>query len=415
MEIICRGCNKSIKTKCITCEHCNSNFHPNCTTFKQVHNKANKLISACRACISAANANKQKNESLIGSTAANTNKQRDESLNGSNIAPPIDPLQQILQKLTRLENLEGSMNTLSSTIDARLGEFSTAISNIEERLSSLDVLPGLVTRLSAAEEAISHVQTEQLSLRQQVAALSTAKQAPPALDASAANRLKKLENDVQNLCTLQRSVANELVITGLPTTTETSTMKGLVFAALKVLDPGFLERDIMHVRRMHSKTTTEHVPSTSTTTEHVPSTSTSDATAATVDTAVDTATADTQLSDSRTPAKTISIPLIVRLSSPDLMLNLIHAKIKMGKLHSSQLSVELLEQAKITTPLPSLLININELLPAELHRLRSLARTQAKKNGFISYVRSGRIYIKKKKEDHATIIASIEELNNFLA
>ena len=123
------------------------------------------------------------------------------------------------------------MNTLSSTIDARLGEFSTAITNIEERLSSLDVLPGLVTRLSAAEEAILQVQTEQLSFRHQVAALSTANPAPTTLDVSAANRLKKLEHDVQNLCTLQRSVANEHVITGLPTTTtETSTMKGLVFA-----------------------------------------------------------------------------------------------------------------------------------------------------------------------------------------
>ena len=157
-------------------------------------------------------------------------------------------------------------------------------------------------------------------------------------------------------------------------------MKGLVFAALKVLDPGFLERDIMHL----------------------PSTSPSDA------------TADSQLSDSRTHTKTNSLSIIVRLSSPDLMLNLINAKIKMGKLHSSQLSVELLELAKVTAPLPTSLMNINEWLPAELHQLRSLAWTQAKKKGFISYVRSGRIYIKKKKEDQATVIASIEELNNLL-
>ena len=160
MEIICRGCNKSIKTKYTICDHCNSKFHPNCTTFKQVYNKANKLISACRACISMANINKQRHDSLIGGNAANTDKRRHESLNGSNIVPPSDPLQLILDKLTRLENLEGCMNTLSSTIDARLGEFSTAITNIEERLSSLDVLPGLVMQLSAAEEAISRVQTE---------------------------------------------------------------------------------------------------------------------------------------------------------------------------------------------------------------------------------------------------------------
>ena len=43
------------------------------------------------------------------------------------------------------------------------------------------------------------------------------------------------------------------------------------------------------------------------------------------------------------------------------------------------------------------------------------ARIEAKKKGFITYVRSGRLYMKKKKEDKATIISSIEELNNFLA
>ena len=86
----------------------------------------------------------------------------------------------------------------------------------------------------------------------------------------------------------------------------------------------------------------------------------------------------------------------------------------MGKLHSSQLSVDLLKLAKMTTPLQPSLININEFLPSDLHRLRLQARTEAKKKGFITYVRSGRLYIKKKREDQATIITSTEELNNFL-
>ena len=86
----------------------------------------------------------------------------------------------------------------------------------------------------------------------------------------------------------------------------------------------------------------------------------------------------------------------------------------MGKLHSSQLSVDLLKLAQVTPPLQPSFININEFLPPELHRLRLQARTEAKKKGFITYVRSGRIYIKKKREEQATIITSAEELNNFL-
>ena len=108
-------------------------------------------------------------------------------------------------------------------------------------------------------------------------------------------------------------------------------------------------------------------------------------------------------------------PLIVTLSSHSLTVSLVNAKIKMGKLHSSQLSVDLFQLAKVTTPLQPSFININEFLPPELHQLRLQARTEAKKKGFITYVRRGRLYIKKKKEDQSTIISSIEELNIFLA
>ena len=41
------------------------------------------------------------------------------------------------------------------------------------------------------------------------------------------------------------------------------------------------------------------------------------------------------------------------------------------------------------------------------------ARTEAKEKGFVTYVRQGKIYIKKKKEDHTTLIFTAEELKSF--
>ena len=84
-------------------------------------------------------------------------------------------------------------------------------------------------------------------------------------------------------------------------------------------------------------------------------------------------------------------------------------------MHTPQLSTDLLAQANATPLLPHSLININELLPSELYRLRISARTEAKKRGFVTYVRNGKIYIKKKKEDHVTVISTDEELKSFFA
>ena len=105
-------------------------------------------------------------------------------------------------------------------------------------------------------------------------------------------------------------------------------------------------------------------------------------------------------------ARPMITPIIVTLSSRALAVSLLNAKIKMEKMHKFQLCADWLAQANASPPLPHSLININELLPTDLHCLRISARTEAKKKGFITYVRQGIIYIKKKKEDHATLIST---------
>ena len=61
---------------------------------------------------------------------------------------------------------------------------------------------------------------------------------------------------VQHLNAAQRSLSNELVITGLPIT-DTTSPKAAVYAALKLLDVELLERDILHVRKIRRKPSAE--------------------------------------------------------------------------------------------------------------------------------------------------------------
>ena len=55
------------------------------------------------------------------------------------------------------------------------------------------------------------------------------------------------------------------------------------------------------------------------------------------------------------------------------------------------LSAELLAQANASHSLPPSLINVNEWLPPDINQLRLSARIEAKKKGFVSFVRHGKI------------------------
>lgn len=102
-------------------------------------------------------------------------------------------------------------------------------------------------------------------------------------------------------------------------------------------------------------------------------------------------------------------PLAVTLSRP-LMHSLISAQISLRRLHTRQLSVDLLRNARAPLPLPNSYININEMLPTDIHRLRVATRAAAKYLGFTTFVRDGRVYIKLGKEARAVQITSHEDL-----
>ena len=233
----------------------------------------------CRICIAVANTNSQIRDSTSGSSSnehSDDTKSSSESPSASRTGghtSPSDPLQQILEKLStlgsldkritemqtsfdkRFSDLQSSFVTrfeeVKTTLNTRLDEVSTRMTNLEERLTPLDDLPLISTRLSAAEEAIAQVQSEQANLRREYGEFCSANSVA-ASDGSAVRRIEKLERVFENLNAAQRNLSSELVITGLQIS-DTTSLKGAVYAALKLLDGGLLERDILNIRKMRLK------------------------------------------------------------------------------------------------------------------------------------------------------------------
>ena len=294
---------------------------------------------------------------------------------------------------------------VKSTLNARLDEVSTRMTNLEGRLAPLNDLPLLSNRLSAAEEVINRVQSEQAYLNRKFDVLRTANSAAVP-DITNVRRIEKLEHDYQILNAAQRSQSKELVISGLKIT-DTTSLKGAAYAALKLLDGDLLERDIKNVRKMRLKPPPE--PTT-----YSPADAHAEESRNENIEEPSTEARQSSPQPSRVNTKPRIPPHIVSLSSHELAVSFIKAKIKMRKIHTSQLCTELLTEANASPPLPPSLININKWLPPDVHHFRISARIEAKKRGFVTFVSHGNMYIKKKKEDRATLISSAEELKSFL-
>lgn len=90
------------------------------------------------------------------------------------------------------------------------------------------------------------------------------------------------------------------------------------------------------------------------------------------------------------------------------------AKARRRKLHVSELDAALLQEAGMTIPLRPALMDINKYLPPDIHYLRRSVRLAPKEKGYNSFVWDGDVSIRKKKEDRATRVTSVNELKNFL-
>uniref|UniRef100_A0A6V7LZP3 Uncharacterized protein n=1 Tax=Bracon brevicornis TaxID=1563983 RepID=A0A6V7LZP3_9HYME len=104
--------------------------------------------------------------------------------------------------------------------------------------------------------------------------------------------------------------------------------------------------------------------------------------------------------------------LAVTLLSPVLVREVLQAKRKVGKFHTTALDPTALTEAGLTTPLMPTLISINEMLPSEIHQLRNAAFIECRGRNYISFVKDGSVFVKKKEEDTPTLITSVEQFNN---
>ena len=111
-----------------------------------------------------------------------------------------------------------------------------------------------------------------------------------------------------------------------------------MYAALKLLDVGLLQSDSRHVWKMHLKPPSEPLNYTTPVTEEEVAVELQHGNAE----GSPTIAPQTSPQSTSTDTRPRFAPLIVTLSLHSLAVSLINAKIKMGKLQSSQLSIELL-------------------------------------------------------------------------
>lgn len=394
--IVCNGCNKQIQTKDPKrCEICNHHYHTRCNSFRSVTVKAVATL-ACSGCAEAL-IKKRLESSLNGSntTSKGTKKKTasappstTSSRNQSPMRPPLSTviseasLQNIFSALAEIRTKQDEAAEAHRAMTARIAGLEARLGPIELSLKALDDLPQLHARVTNTELAITELQA-------QLQDLSSGRLLPqPTSDNSSnSNNIPPAAADPQEIASLRRELAaikhrqelsnnDVVVITGLHYTQESS-LDLLAYSVLSALDPTVLRRDIAATRTMGRLN----------------------------------AATDTTAADSRLP------PIAVTLSSHALVRSTIAAKIKRGKLHSSELDASLLEEARALAPDHQGLININELLPPEVHKLRVRARQEAKKRqGCRSFVRDGRIYIRSAEDkERATVITSDEDLADFLA
>lgn len=294
-------------------------------------------------------------------------------------ADPDPVLQTILAKLETINQNIADMKSSNTE------KFASIESKLIDCQSRLDEIPALLQRMSEVEGRMTRVEAR--------LDVGIPGEAQAEVTAMVNDRVGSVEATVKDLTdTLAKinadraKLSSELLISGL-NYSEGCDLKGLALAVFRAVLPDIPSESIVSIRQLRPRSV--------------------------VDASDSTAGGEAVMPGAAgTTAKSPS--LVALLSSGTLAHNIIIAKARHRKLHSSQLSADLLRDVGTALPLQPVLININEFLPPDLHRLRAAVRDAAKRRGFSTFIRNGEVFIKKKKEDSGTRIASLEELENFL-
>uniref|UniRef100_A0A6V7LRN2 PHD-type domain-containing protein n=1 Tax=Bracon brevicornis TaxID=1563983 RepID=A0A6V7LRN2_9HYME len=379
---VCYKCKKEKKannSKLVECAVCLNSYHPLCTSLTSVTTEGGR-IRRCPSCQSLSDTpNKtMKNETLRPRTGSTT----------SNSPRPLSPLSLPVPS-TPAEIPTSALELIMSKLSI-LDIITTDLTAMKSSLSVLDQIPVLIEELKDVRERITNLEENQRALRADVDALASGSgvQSPDMANrlrgleesqSQAIDRCSSLENAVSRLSLERARQSAELTITGMKFDEEKTDIKRLALAVIRSVFPPMQPNFIVSARLMRRKSK----PSS-------PSSSSSTTTAS-----------------QRSPM------LAVTLLSPVLVKEVLQAKRKVGKLHTNALDPTVLMEAGLTTPLMPTLININEMLPPEIHQLRNAAFIECRGRNYISFVQDGSVYVKKKKEDTPTLITSVEQLNNF--
>uniref|UniRef100_A0A6V7KUY5 Uncharacterized protein n=1 Tax=Bracon brevicornis TaxID=1563983 RepID=A0A6V7KUY5_9HYME len=253
--------------------------------------------------------------------------------------------------------------------------------------SSLSQIPVLIDELKEVKVRVRGLEENQQALRADLDALAASS---PAVTSGVADRLDGLEQNlslaVDRFASLEGSVSRlnseqlrqsaEITISGLTFDEERADLRRLAYAVISTVLPAMKLDHSVSARLMRRKSR----PVTSSSTSEVLS---------------------------RSPA--IAVTFLASILAREVVLD----KRKIGKLHSSKLDAGLLAESGLTSPLPSTLINIFEMLSSETFELRNAAIVECGCRNFSTFVRDGSVYVKKRKEDTPMLITSIEHLKNY--
>lgn len=449
---VCAACQRPPRSNSYLhhCQNCLRSFHATCSKLATVTFDDGKQGKACPGCIAMAvpsndltrnkvlkrTNSRRSNPSTLGliDTANNavdssrTVTQQEELLSQNETVAdaPVEDAQKPSLSLI-LEEIRGLRTTFSTALETRVEElsrnFNDRFDELKDQLGDVD-LQSIATRVADTETGLQDVRNELAELKNQLSC--SAMQGTGATVPDLGSKLKQLEetnaslsSQLARVTTMRVPSSPDLVIGGL-VVPDGVDVKRLVAAVLQTVHPDLETRDVLATRFLIRRDAVssaaamaqESAANTDTTSA---SSSNSNLNLKSKHATAKTAPASTTASQTTSFAASRPASIVVTLTSRPLLEAIIRDKIKLGKLHTTNINLSSLPGLDRTV-LTEGLLNINEFLPSKVFRLYGLVRRRAKlpDSGFVTYVRSGQIYVRRKGGTASTIITTGEDLDRFL-
>lgn len=412
---ICAVCLKPSRANAnlFCCENCSKAYHSGCNRLAPVTFDDGKLGKACSACITKAVPSQdaakgrllRRSNSHSGAHLQNTSSTSGSNLRAQQQSGSASKQDSLLQDI--LSEMRGLKSAFETSISEVKQDVNSRMDGLQQQLVVLDQIPQLVGEVQKHREDIEMIKKD-------IATLKLTQQATAEMHSKAfEQKIMELEKNNAELSSRlsaetsrkQCSSSTGIIIGGLAVP-EGADVKAYATAALSAVHPDFQPHDIVAVRTMISRSAVRD--------------------------AIDKASAGSDPTNSQAapgskgarsrngtkkkpalPAATRPPSILVTLKSRPLLLAIMQDKLKLGKLHTSALT---LPTTTPNEPAAPSLININEYLPGPIYRLHILVRQKARQpdSGFTCYVRDGQIFVRRRRSTSSVVINSPGDLDRFL-